>query len=402
MLVAVPIIVADDLQVGAIAVHAHGEAANPDVTVIAATTGDVLQHIRAAHIEVAAGLVDEVCPHVALVEVPLAVRTEGRAVQAVVVLTSVEAGEQDFLLVDGRVEDAVAVNVGVDDQVRRLGDHNLAINMGHAQGGFQVGILSEDCDLIGLTGPSGVLEDHDTIALLTTALLTTVVDALGDVHATSLIEIDVSRVGDLRRSRPDGDLEAFRHREEFGRYDRRAGFEIDRFIFVRTSSEDCELHISRTGLTVADGAAVIDADLGAEGLRRSGQVEGDEGRGMRTDAAGVFLAGNLHRLAVVVLADAGRTKRLGFLPLQFREIDHGAVRQDDLGLDPVGPVAGVAIQLGDHEEELLRAVEVSREVHQTELILGEHAGRLDDRLRRGGGSQCGETKKGQQGGVGLA
>ena len=123
---------------------------------------------------------------------------------------------------------------------------------------------------------------------------------------------------------------------------------------------------------------------------------------MGTDAAGVFLAGNLQRLSVVVLTDAGLSQRLGVAPLQLGEVNHGAVRQDDLRINPISPVTGVAIQLGDHEEELLRAVEISREVHQTELILGEHTGRLDDRLRRRSGSQCGETKKGQQGGVGLA
>ena len=123
---------------------------------------------------------------------------------------------------------------------------------------------------------------------------------------------------------------------------------------------------------------------------------------MGTDAAGVFLAGNLQRLSVVVLTDAGLSQRLGVAPLQLGEVNHGAVRQDDLRINPISPVTGVAIQLGDHEEELLRAVEISREVHQTELILGEHTGRLDDRLRRRSGSQRGETKKGQQGSVGLA
>ena len=51
-------------------------------------------------------------------------------------LTSVEAGEQNFLLVDRQVDHAVAVYVSIDEEVRRLGDDDLAVDMGHAQGRF--------------------------------------------------------------------------------------------------------------------------------------------------------------------------------------------------------------------------------------------------------------------------
>ena len=79
---------------------------------------------------------------------------------------------------------------------------------------------------------------------------------------------------------------------------------------------------------------------------------------MRADAAGVFLASNLERLAVVVLADPGGTKRLDFLPLEFRQVDHRAVDQDNLRINPICPIAGIAVYFGDHQVKLLRAIEL--------------------------------------------
>ena len=66
--------------------------------------------------------------------------------------------------------------------------------MGHAQGGFQVGILGKDGDLVGLAGAEGVLENHDAVALRTAALLTAIVDAFRDIHAATLVEIDIGRI----------------------------------------------------------------------------------------------------------------------------------------------------------------------------------------------------------------
>ena len=56
---------------------------------------------------------------------------------------------------------------------------------------------------------------------------------------------------------------------------------------------------------------------------------------MRTDASGVFLTGDLQRLTIVIFTDASGAKRLDFLPLEFREVDYRAVRQDDFRLNPV-------------------------------------------------------------------
>ena len=341
----------DDAGVGTVAVHAHGETADPDVPVVAAKSGDLLavdgllrplsMVIRAADAEGLARLVGELRTGIALVEVPLAVRTEGRAVQGVVMVAAVEAGQEHLALIDLGVEDAVAVDVGVDDQVRGLRDHDLAVDMGHAERRDEIGILDEDRGLVGLAGAGRVFEDDDAIAFGSAALLAAVIDAFGDEHASTLVEVDVGRIEELRRGGPDGDLETFGHGEEFGRDQRGTRVEVDRLIFLRTGREDRELHVGRAGLAATDGAAVVDRDLGAERLGRTGQLIGDEGARMGADAADVFLAGDLERLALVILADAGRAGRLDFLPLELREVDHRAVLQDNLWLDPIGPVAGV-------------------------------------------------------------
>ena len=250
-------------------------------------------------------------------------------------IPAIEASQQDLALVDLGVEDAVAIGVGIDQQVRRLGDDDFAIDMGHAERRYEVLILREHRNLVSLAGTSRVFEDHDAVAFRTAPLLAAVVDAFSDIHAATFVEIDVGRIGNLRGSRPDRNLETFRYREKLSGNKLRSRIEINWFVFLRTGREDRKLHVGRASFAATDGAAVVDTYLGAEGLCWTREIKGDEGTGMRTDAAGVLLTSNLQRLAVVVLADPARAERLGFLPLEFREVDYRAVRQDDFGLNPV-------------------------------------------------------------------
>ena len=113
---------------------------------------------------------------------------------------------------------------------------------------------------------------------------------------------------------------------------------------------------------------------------------------MRADAARVFLAGDLQRLAVVILTDAGRAERLGFLPLELGQVDDRAVDQDNLGFDPIGPIAGIAVDFSDQQVKFLGAVELCIELDEPLFVLGEQEGRFSDRLRVGGGSQGGQAK----------
>ena len=63
--------------------------------------------------------------------------------ERVVVVDALESCQQHLAGVDGRVEAAVAIDVGVDDQVGRLRDHHLVVDDGDAQRGDEAGLLHE-------------------------------------------------------------------------------------------------------------------------------------------------------------------------------------------------------------------------------------------------------------------
>ena len=120
LLVAVAEVVPEDGHVRAIGIHAGEKAADPDVAVVAPLARDFLELIRTAHVEVLARAIGELRAHIALIEIPLTIRSGGDAVEAVVVLLASETGEQDLASIDPRFDFAVAVLVGVDEQIGRL------------------------------------------------------------------------------------------------------------------------------------------------------------------------------------------------------------------------------------------------------------------------------------------
>ena len=88
--------------------------------------------------------------------------------------------------------------------------------MRYAQGRFQINILGEDRHLICFARTGGILKDDDTVTFFAATGLAAVVDAFSDIHAAAFIKIDVGRIKNLRRSRPDSDLETFGYREHLG------------------------------------------------------------------------------------------------------------------------------------------------------------------------------------------
>ena len=90
LLVGVTVAVADDFGVGAVGVHADGEAGGPDVAIVGALAGDgaviygpfaTAAFIRAAHVEVFAGVVFEDGSAVSVVEVEFAIGSGGDGVE---------------------------------------------------------------------------------------------------------------------------------------------------------------------------------------------------------------------------------------------------------------------------------------------------------------------------------
>ena len=378
----------DDAEVRAIGVHAHREATNPDIAVIAALAGDIAEHVRATHVETAAALVGEFCAHVALVEVPAAVWARGHAVERVVMLAAIEARQKHFTLIDRGIKDTVAIHVGKDDEVWRLRDHDLTVDGGHAQRRGQVHILYEDRRLVGLTRTGGIFEDDDTVAFLATTTLTAVVHALGDKHPTLLVEVDICRVKEHRRSRPDRDFKAFGYGEEFWGDEHWTIFHRDGLRFVGLLGKHHEANRSGAALTAALQTTVVEGDLRTEADHARWQVIGDDGSRMRADTIGVDLTGDGKRTLGIILAhEHGTVAGGGGFPLQIDEVLRRAVGHEQRGLDPGGPVAVAVTEVGDQQVKFLGTLEVSGQFGQANLILSSDVLSLSYWLpcgRRGG------------------
>ena len=79
-----------------------------------------------------------------MVEIILSVRPDRYGVQAMVMVVPVESGKQDFALIHTLVKNRVSIDVGVHDQVGRLGNDDTVVDHGYAEGRDQHLFLNED------------------------------------------------------------------------------------------------------------------------------------------------------------------------------------------------------------------------------------------------------------------
>ena len=136
-----------------------------------------------------------------------------------IVIASVESREQHFALVHGGVENAIAIHVGVDDEIRRVGDDDLVADHRDAERRHQRGLLHERRGLVGAAVSVGVFEHHHAVTLRIALLVAAIVHAFGDPDAPRRIDVDVGRVLQHRRACPQRHFEAFGHREDLERHD---------------------------------------------------------------------------------------------------------------------------------------------------------------------------------------
>ena len=236
LLVAVAVVRSDDLRVGAVGVHPHREPAHVHVPVVARLAGELRRVVRVLegtdltrtigteNPERLAGLVGEHRAAIAGVEHPLAVGTDRHRVQRVVVVDAHEPGQQHLALVHGRIELQVAVDVGIDDEVRRLRDHYLVVDHRDAERRDQRRLLHEGVGAVSLAVAVFVLQHDDAVAFGLTGVMGAVADALGHPDPAVAIDVDVGRVEQHRRRGPQGDLEAVGDLEDVERnLDRLAG-----------------------------------------------------------------------------------------------------------------------------------------------------------------------------------
>ena len=268
LLVAVAVVVPDDVHVRAIGVHAHAEAADPHMAVVALHARDVLQHVRAAHAEGFAAAVGELGTGVALIEIPLPIRSGDEAVQTVIMLTACKTGEQSLPLVGN----AVAIGIGVNEQVRRLRDDDLVIEHGDTKWCGEFFLLHEDAALVGFAIVVRVFEDHDAISFRTATTFTAIVHAFRDIHPTLRIEVDVRRIVEHRRGGPHSDFQPLGHIKHLRRHQWRPGIQIPLLQFRRQRGVDVKAHRRIARFASADHAAVIDRHLRGEALHASRQI----------------------------------------------------------------------------------------------------------------------------------
>ena len=134
-------------------------------------------------------------------------------------ILATEAGEEGLLLVDRGVELAVAIHVGELRDGRGVRDVDDVIDDGDAERRGPLGILDERLDGIGEAFTLGVAQHDHAIAFgatLAAHIIGTVVDAFVDPEPALGVEVDIRRVGEHRRTGPEGDLESFGELEEGG------------------------------------------------------------------------------------------------------------------------------------------------------------------------------------------
>ena len=229
LLVAVAVVVSDDLDVRAVGIHAGGETADVDVPIIAGLArvgcrvvrvferADGVGTIGAEDAERLSRPIREHRPHVAGVPHPLAVGPHRHRMQRVVVIDPLEARQQHFTFVDCRIEAQVPIDIGVDDHVGRLCDDHLVIDDGDAERGDEARFLHERVRAVGLAVAVGVLQHDDLVALGLARMVGAVANPFGHPDPPVAVDIHVGGVAQQRRSGPQGHFEPVRHLEKVER-----------------------------------------------------------------------------------------------------------------------------------------------------------------------------------------
>ena len=212
MLVGISVAVSGDFGVGAVGIHADGEAGSPDVTVIGflAGAGAVIDEkfsaaafISAAHVESLAGLVFEDRATVSIVEIELSVGSAGDGVERVIVVACVEPGEDNFAFVDLGIEFQVVIDIGVFNQIGRLGNPDFISENGHAKWSNEAFFLDEGVGGIAFSVTIGVLKDRDAVTSGPSSVVASVVDALGHPDSTGVVDVHVGGVVEIWGGGPD-------------------------------------------------------------------------------------------------------------------------------------------------------------------------------------------------------
>ena len=193
---------AHDPDLRAVRIHARRESSNPDVAIITLLPGNFLQHVRTADAESFSRTVRELGPRVALVEIPLAIRSGREAVQAVIVLPAGKSRQQYIALVNPRGKNTVAIDIGKNQKIRRLRNNDSVAKHGHAQRRSEPSFLQKNGAAVGHALTRGVFQNNDAVALRTTAAVSAIVYSFGHIEPPLGVKINVGRIVEQRRGCP--------------------------------------------------------------------------------------------------------------------------------------------------------------------------------------------------------
>ncbi len=139
-----------------------------------------------------------------------------------IVITAVEAGQQHVTLVDRRIVFSVAIHIGVDDDIGRVRHDNLVIEYCDSQRREQRRLLDEHGVLVGFPVSIRIFENDHAVTLRILARVTPIIQRFGDPHSTLRIHVDVRRLPEEWRLRPERDLKIIRNGQH-ARWDEGSG-----------------------------------------------------------------------------------------------------------------------------------------------------------------------------------
>ena len=128
-----------------------------------------------------------------------------------VVVLAIESAESVLTLVDFRVKLQIAVDIGVDDEVRRLSHYDLIAKDADSEWRDQFGVLHEDMRIVGFAVPVRVFKNDDTVTSGSTVPIFAIVDSFRDPDPPLRIGVHVSRVHEHWTRGPSSHLEIVRH-----------------------------------------------------------------------------------------------------------------------------------------------------------------------------------------------
>ena len=363
MFVAIAEPVSNDANLGAIGVHFGCEAANPHVAIGALLARDTLRigHrifaaiVLASDEKLIAVLGLELGSTVSLIEVPLAIRSTDHGVEAVIVILSIESAESVLAFVHLRIELQVAIDIGVDDEVRRLSHYDLITKHADAKRRDQFGILHENMGAIGFTVLVRVLKNDDAVTFGTPVSVFAIIDSLRDPDPSLGIGIHVCRVEEHRACGPSGHFEIIWRRNLIGRQAlriERVGVELVGFLGVanRFAVEDEEANGSGSEFVATNRASVVESDLGPEGGGAFGNLEPNKRVGMRAKSLGVFFSGDHHGATAIRFPTPDLAE--GSTPIVSGEVESGAILHHNFRLDPARPVVARIAFTGNDQVEI--------------------------------------------------